>query len=194
MIDIKLLQPEVSDASEVLHLKLWEGTIFDYSLSGFAGTLSGGTGTPSSNPPGFNFIAANTQYIDIGTGPSVVKTISVWINVNNVSGIKTFITINANDSFWINNATVRVSGFAGHTIYVNGIAGTQGVDTIKASVWNHLVLTDATENDASNLDIGRKEGASSFDGLISDVRLYSTVRTAAQVRDFYEQTRWRYSV
>ena len=31
---IKYLQPEVSDASEVLHLKLWEDSVFDYSLIG----------------------------------------------------------------------------------------------------------------------------------------------------------------
>jgi len=33
-----------------------------------------------------------------------------------------------------------------------------------------------------------------FDGIISDVRIYNTARTAAQIRDFYNQTRWRYGV
>ena len=36
---LKYLPPEISDASEVLHLKLWEGTAFDYSLNNHPGTL-----------------------------------------------------------------------------------------------------------------------------------------------------------
>ena len=196
MIDIKLLQPEVSDASEVLHLKLWEGTIFDYSLSGFAGTLSGGTGTPSSNPPGFDFIAANTQYIDIGTGPASVKTVSLWIKQDDISGTEFPIDLNGTDYLGISTGVVAVTGFTAPTLYVNGAVGTSGVTTLPALTWSHIVITDTTASNASDLDIGRADigPARYYDGQISDVRLYSLVRTAANIRDFYEQTRWRYGV
>ena len=192
---LRFLPPEVSEASEVLHLKLWEGTIFDYSLSGVAGTLSGGTGTPSSVPPAFDFIVGNTQYIDIGAGPSVVKTISLWINQDDVAGNEYPIDLNGTDYLSIESGVVTVNGLAGHTLYVDGVAGTSGVTTIDAT-WHLITITDTTENNASDLDIGRADigPAVYYDGLISDVRLYSVVRTAAQIRDFYEQTRWRYGV
>ena len=60
----KYLGPEVSDASEVLHLKLWEGTAFDYSLNGNDGTL---TGTSLVyDYPGLN-LAGSNEYIDTGS-------------------------------------------------------------------------------------------------------------------------------
>ena len=192
----RLLQPEVSDASEVLQLKLWEGTIFDYSLSGFAGTLSGGTGTPVSHSPGFDFIAANTQYIDIGTGPASVKTVSLWIKQDDISADEFPIDLNGTDYLSIESGVVTVNGFTAAKLYVNGVAGTSGATTIAATTWSHIVITDTTASNASDLDIGRADigPAVYYDGLISDVRLYSLVRTAAQIRDFYEQTRWRYGV
>lgn len=191
-MDRRFLQPEVSDGSEVLHLKLWEGTVFDYSLSGYAATLSGGTGTPTSSPPGFDFVVANTQYIDIGACFNGVKTISLWIKQNDVGGNEYPIDLNGTDYLSVESGVVTVNGLAGHTLYVDG---TSGVTTIDAN-WHLITITDATANNASDLDIGRADigPAVYYDGMISDVRLYSIIRTAAQIKDFYEQTRWRYGV
>ena len=190
----KRLHPEVSDASEVLHLKLWEGTIFDYSLNGYAGTLSGGTGTPVSSPPGFVFSATNTQYIDIGTGPTSVKTVSFWLKQDDISANEFPVDLNGTDYISVVSGAVTVNGFTAATLYVNGAAGTSGVTAIAATTWSYITVTDTTASNASDFDIGRADigPAVYYDGLISDVRLYSTVRTAAQIRDFYNQTRWRY--
>ena len=193
MVKIEHLGPEVSEASEVLHLKLWEGTIFDYSLSGFAGTLSGGTGTPLSIPPAFDFIAANTQYIDIGAGPASVKTVSLWIKQDDIAANEFPIDLNGTDYISVVSGAVTVNGFTAAKLYVDGALGTSGVTAIAATTWSHIVVTDTTAANASDLDIGRVTAAY-YDGLISDVRLYSTVRTARQIRDFYNQTRWRYGV
>lgn len=193
----KRLHPEeVSDASEVLHLKLWESTILDYPSDGYTGTLSGGTGTPTPHAPGFKFNATNTQYIDIGTGPTSVKTVSLWIKQDDISANEFPIDLNGTDYLSVESGVVTVNGFTAATLYVNGAAGTSGSTAITALTWSHIVITDTTAANATDLDIGRADigPAVYYDGLISDVRLYSLVRTAAQVRDFYNQTRWRYGV
>ena len=189
----KYLQSEVSEASEVMHLKLWEGTIFDYPFGVFTGTLAGGTGTPVSSPPGFVFSATNTQYISIVTGPTNVKTVSLWIKQDDISGNEYPISLNGTDYLFVVSGAVTVNGFTSANMYVNGVLGTSGVTAIVAGVWSYIAITDTTAVNASGLYIGRKF-PTYYDGAISDVRLYSTVRTAAQIRDFYEQTRWRYGV
>ncbi len=190
----KYLAPQVSDSTEVLHMKMWDGTIHDY-IGSYTGTLSGGTGTPTVGSQGFVFSATNTQYIDIGAGPNPVKTISLWIKPDDVSGNEYPIDLNGTDYLSIESGVVTVNGLAGHTLYVDGAAGTSGVTTITAW-WHNITITDSTANNASDLDIGRADigPAVYYDGLISDVRLYSVVRTAVDVREFYEKTRWRYGV
>ncbi len=179
---------EISDASEVFHMKLWEGTISEYPFDRFTGTLSGGTGTPVSSPPGFNFVAANTQFIDIGTGPTSVKTASMWIKPNSIAGVEIFLDLNGTDFFASVTGTFTVNGFTENkAIYIDGVAAA----TTLTTAWHYVAVTTTTGKNATDLDIGRLD-ATYFDGSISDVRLYSTVRTPAQIRDFYEQTRWRY--
>jgi len=185
------LAPEISDSTEVLHMKLWEGTANDYTGS-YTGTLSGGTGTPSRASQGLAFNATNTQYIDIGTCYNGVKTISLWIKQDDVAGNEYPIDLNGTDYLSIESGVVTVNGLAGHTLYVDGSAGTSGVTTINAW-WHNITITDSTANNASDCDIGRVTAAY-YDGIISDVRLYSVVRTAIQVKDFFEKTRWRYGV
>jgi len=194
LMDKRRLHPlEVSDAAEVFHMKLWEGTIAEYPFNSYAGTLSGGTGTPTPHAPGFVFDAAKTQYIDIGAGPASVKTVSRWIKQDDISGNEYPLDLNGTSYLSIESGVVTVNGFTAATLYVNGAVGETGVSTIKALVWNHIAITDTTAVNATDLDIGRVTAAY-YDGSISDVRLYSTVRTAANIRDFYNQTRWRYGV
>ena len=49
----------------------------------------------------------------------------------------------------------------------------------------------SVENLSQPVWIGRYT-ANYSNGLIDDVRIYTTERSAAQIKDFYEQTRWRY--
>ncbi len=193
-MQIKYLAPEVSDSTEVLHMKMWEGTINDY-VGSFTGTLSGGTGTPTVASQAFAFNATNTQYIDIGAGPASVKTVSLWIKQDDVAANEYPIDLNGTDYLSVETGVVTVNGFTSPTLYVDGLVATSGVTTINA--WWHLItITDTTAANATDLDIGRADigPAVYYDGLISDVRLYSAVRTAIQVRDFYNQTKWRYGV
>lgn len=121
------------------------------------------------------------DYVDIGTGPSVVKTISLWVNQDDVAGSEYPIDLNGTDYLSVVSGVVTVSGLTGHTLYVDGVAGTSGATTIDAT-WHHIVITDSSNNNASDLDIGRVESAGYFAGRISDVRLYSVVLTADEVK------------
>ena len=190
-MELKHLPPEVSDSTEVLHMKLWEGTAHDYT-GNYTGTLSGGTGTPTVVSQGLAFDSTKTQYIDVGACYNSVKTISLWLKQDDVAGNEYPIDLNGPDFLSVESGVVTVNGLVGHILYVDGVAGTSGVTTINA--WWHLItITDSTANDALDLDIGRRF-PTYYGGIISDVRLYSVVRTAIQVRDFYNQTKWRYGV
>jgi len=147
----RLHPPEVSDASEVLHLKLWEGTIFDYPFGGYTGTLSGSTGTPVSSPPGFDFIAANTQYIDIGTGPTSVKTVTLWVKPNAINVTDYPIDLNLNFLSIVNGVLTK-GGFSGGTnvLYVDG-----AVATAITANWHLIGITSTTARNASGLSIAR---------------------------------------
>ncbi len=162
--------------------------LHDESGSGFDGTATNG---PVLKYPGFDFVAGSSQYIDIGTGPTVTKTISLWINQDDVAGDEFPIDLNGTDYLSIESGVVTVNGLAGHSLYVNGVAGTSGVTTITAGVWHHIAITDATANDSSDLDIGRVTAAY-FDGLIADVLLYNRVLLRDEIASLYFMQRRKY--
>ncbi|KKN78888.1 hypothetical protein LCGC14_0346600, partial [marine sediment metagenome] len=76
---------------------------------------------------------------------------------------------------------------SGIKIYLNGLR----VDDADSE--SNPGLFVAVENLTAPVYIGRYD-TKYANGQIDDVRIYTTARTAAQVKDFYEQTRWRYGV
>lgn len=189
----KYMHPEPSTVGLVAHYKLWAGytsstTVFDYSLSGLIGTKSGTNIKPSY--PGFKFNGTD-DFIDIGTGPASTKTISIWFKQDDIAGNEFPLDLNGTDYISVVSGAVTVNGLAGHTLYVNAVAGTSGVTAIAALTWAHIVVTDSTANNASDLDIGRVTAAY-FAGNISEVRLYSEVLTLPEIKSIYELTKWRY--
>ena len=218
-MQIKYLAPEVSDSTEVLHMKMWEGTVFDYSLNGNSGTSV--NTTIENRSLGFN---GTTSYIDIPTDAvfnTTTLTISVWVNVDSgIAGSAQIVAkaTTADQDWWffIENTDLKI------TIAGGGGNSLVSTNAIAADVWTHLVVVfqgtngtiytngvlngtaadltaiDSTDNinptvgcrwDAKHVSVIRM-----FPGFISDVRLYSTARTARQSRDFYNQTKWRYGV
>ena len=192
---INKIRPRPSSKGLVFSMSMYNfmGSVllFDESLSGFVGTATGGTGTPVPKYPGFDFIAANTQYIDIRSGPTVTKTISLWIKQDDVAGNEYPISLNGIQHVSVLSGVVTVT-IAGHSLYVDSVAGTSGVTTISAGVWTHIVVTDSTSNNAANFDIGRDD-PNYYDGLISEVRLYNRVLTAIEVKNLYELQRFKYA-
>lgn len=166
--------------------------LFDESENGFAGTA---VNSPVPKHPGFDFTAASLMYIDIGTGPTIIKTISLWVKQDDVAGNEYPIDLNGTDYLSIESGVVTVNGLAGHTLYVNGLVGTSGATTITAGKWYHIAITDSTENDASDLDIGRADigPAVYFDGLIADVRLYSRLLASEEILSIYYLQRHKFA-
>jgi hypothetical protein len=180
------------------------GLVCDFPLDGgftsgvtFWDTTNSYTGTATNSPtpqyPGFDFVAASSMYIDVGACYNGVKTISLWINQDDVAGNEYPIDLNGTDYLSIESGVVTVNGLAGHTLYVDGAAGTSGVTTVTAN-WHHIAITDTSTNNASDFDIGRADigPAVYYDGLIGDVRLYSRVLTATEIRSIYYLQRHRY--
>ena len=231
MLKQRILQPEVSDASEILHLKLWEGTVFDYSLNGNNGTVTGTT--TSYTYPGLDLAGAD-EYIVVSDAvaftPALIPfTISVWVNMDSAASFKIASkgVYNTNGEWdFYTDATQKIfiqfydesvdncrigrkyntalTSYVGSWIYL-AATYSGGTTSVSCKIYlNGVQIDDTTEeqNQATfvaveNLNgdvyIGRSGGVYA-NGTFDDVRIYTTERTAVQIKDFYEQTRWRYSV
>lgn len=179
------------------------GLVFDMSLAyGFntaailhdeTGGGSDGTATNSPVPkfPGFEFTASSSMYIDIGSGPSSVKTVTLWVNPVAVNVTDSPIDLNGTDFLTIVNGSLTKNGFAGGTtvLFTDGV---KDAVTVTAGAWYFVAITDTNAKNASDFDIAR-ETANYYDGLIGDVRLYSTVLSTLEINNLYELQRWRYS-
>lgn len=143
--------------------------------------------------PGFDFQAAQSHYIDIGAGPSSVKTVSLWVKEDDIAGNEYPIDLNGTDFISLASGVVTVNGFAGGTaiLYVDSVVKASGAYTLTALRWHHLVVTDTLAKNASDLDIGR-ETANYYDGVISEVRLYSGVLTPVEVANIFNIQKQRY--
>ncbi len=219
---------EVADASEVLHLKLWEGTAFDYSLNNHPGTLKE---TAAYKYPGVD-LDGDSDYIEVADHVDFTPiltpfSISTWVNMRSFvyfipaskwqdgsneewllyTGTQKKIIFhmydNSEDAYigrtygtsldsyknkWTHFAATYDGGTlsSGINIYLNG----NKVDDADSESVNSFI---EVENLSAPVWIGRYS-ANYSNGLIDDVRIYTTERSAAQIKDFYEQTRWRYGV
>ena len=154
-------------------------------------------GTPTASPvpkyPGFALVSGSSQYIDIGTGPTVVKTTAMWVKMDDITAhTDTVIDLNGTDYLTIVNGVLTANGFAAGTqvLYVDGVAAATAITLAK---WHHIGITDSTGRDATDLDIGRKDAAYT-DGTVAGVRLYSTLLTPSQMKTLYDLERWRYQI
>ena len=123
------------------------------------------------------------DYIDVGTGPSNAKTIAFWINATEATS-ESIMDVDGTDEITTNASDqITATSFPGTIVYyVDGVSGDR---VISNNVWNHVVITDTTGVNASNLDIGRIAGAY-FGGKIDDVRMYSKVLTSSEVSRLYD--------
>ncbi len=192
MIKPELLVPQVNTVGLVTHYKLWAGLtttgeVFDYSLGGATGTVTGTGIAPTY--PGFSFNGTD-DFIDVGNQGGAIKTLLLWIHATSIAGFDYPIDLNGTDYIIINTGDVGANGFAASTFYVDGVAAS----TITAGNWHLIGLTIATAKTASDLDIGRTGGVGLFTGKIGDVMLFDRVLSVADIKSIYSVTRWRYGV
>lgn len=124
----------------------------------------------------------SADYVDIGTGPATVRSVSFWTHP--VTTTEYFINLTSTtDYIWSSAGTLTATGLSSPTIYVNGVPST----TLTAGVWQHVAVVTATAENASNFDIGRTQNTNYLEGTIDDVKLFSSTLTQAQVA--YEYNR-----
>ena len=188
----RFVEQQIPTKDLVAHYKLWHGltsatTVSDYSLSDKTGTP---TGTDIvSVYPGLSFNGTD-DFVDVGNHAGAIKTVLFWVNATSIGGFDYPLDLNGTDYIVINSGDVGANGFAGSTIYVDGVQAT----TITAGSWHLIGLTIATAKTASDLDIGRVGGVGLFTGTIGDVMLFSAVLNDAEMKSIFEITRRRYSV
>ncbi|KKU74066.1 MAG: hypothetical protein UX99_C0023G0003 [Candidatus Amesbacteria bacterium GW2011_GWB1_47_26] len=153
-------------------------TTYDTSGNGRNGTLTNienADWTPGKIGSTLQLDGSN-KYIDIGTGPTSVKSIEFWVKP--VTTTEYFVNLTSTtDYIWASSGTVTATGLTSPTIYVNGVVSS----TISAGSWQHVVVTTGTAENASNLDIGRTQDANYLEGTIDNVRLYDYALSQAQV-------------
>ncbi|MBU3964325.1 DUF2341 domain-containing protein [Patescibacteria group bacterium] len=127
---------------------------------------------------GANDFDGTDDWIDIGASYNGVKTVELWIKADNTT--KDIIDLNGSAYVSVSSGNATTTGFTSPTIYVNGIATTT-IDTN----WRYVVVTTDTGLNASDLDIGRREGATYFDGIMDEVRISSSARSAEWIEAQY---------
>ncbi len=157
---------------------------FDTSGNGKTGTLTNNPSwTTGKTGSGLN-MNGSSSYVDIGTGPTSVKTITFWVNPATTTEYFTNLTSNT-DYIWANAGTITAAGITSPTIYVNGVQ----TSTLTAGIWQHVAVVTNTAENASNLDIGRTQDTNYLEGKIDHVRLYDYALTQAQVAWDYNRGR-----
>ena len=129
----------------------------------------------------------SNDYVDIGTGPTSVNAVSFWVNPTTTTEYMVNLT-STTDYIWVNGGTITATGLSSPTIYVNG----QVSSTLTAGSWQHVMVTTATAENASNLDIGRTGDANYMQGKLDDVHLYNYVPTLKQILDTYNGSALRF--
>ena len=115
------------------------------------------------------------DFVDIGTGPTVVNTVTFWVNPDTTT--ESIIDLNGSAYISVSSGTLSATGFTSPTIYVNGKVST----TLAASSWQHVAVTTATSLNATDLDLGRLELTDDFAGYIDDVKFYTSALTTDQI-------------
>lgn len=159
------------------------GTALDSSGNSYTGTLTNmaRTTSPTRGTVGqaLSFDGSD-DYVDRGTGPTSVNSVAFWVYPETTT--EYFINLTStSDYIWANAGTVTATGFTSPTIYVDGAVSS----TLVANRWQHVVVTSSTSENASNLDIGRTADVNYLQGKMDDVRMYSRVITAAEIKRLY---------
>jgi hypothetical protein len=181
--------PQFSTKGLVAHYKLQAGLtstseIFDYSLNGNTGTLSGTDIAPAY--PGFSFNGTDDK-ITTASGSATIRTVLAWIKPTSIAGTDNIVTLNGAESLRVVAGTLTEVAFPGsQVLYVDGIAGV-GITTD----WHLAGITVSENVDGSTLQIGNKSTLW-FGGKIGEVMFYDRVLMPTEFKSIYELTKWRY--
>lgn len=143
---------------------------FDTSTNGRTGTITSGTWKSAGSCKVGACLEFNgsSSVVDVGTGPTSVKSVSFWVYPETTT--EYFINLTSTtDYIWVSGGTVTATGLTSPRIYVNGVLTT----ALAADNWQHVVVTTAVAENASNLDIGRTEDTNYLEGRIDSMQIGS---------------------
>ncbi len=124
-----------------------------------------------------------TTTVSLGT----VKSVSFWVNFATTTHSEEIIHIGATTRIETDSGgTVACTNCGTATIYVDGSSASATI--VRAGEWHHVVATVAGGVSASNFELGRFVGGGSqyLGGSLDDVRVYSSVLSATEIRHLYE--------
>ena len=221
-----LLEQPLNTKDLVAYYKLWHGLtttgeVFDYSLNGNTGTVTGAV--PAY--PGFSFDAAGDE-IDCGSGSSIDDifvgggTASIWLLSDGLGQNNSGRAIGKDKWYLAMFSDTTTLSFS------QDFTGTPGLWTIQivAGIWQHIVIVydddlaatnptiyvngisvtvtrvggvpgndNGTSDTTAKLLIGDTDNSiASWDGKIGDVMLFNATKSAAEAKSIFEITRGEY--
>lgn len=167
-------------------------TIQDLSLNQNHGDA---VNSPVFTNPGMQFVDASTQKVGPIVGPTTVKTISLWVNLDGLGANEGILRLNGTDRLRIASSVISLQGFSGGTtiLYLDSVVGTSGVTAVTAE-WHHIAITTTLGKNASDLEIGHETTSVFTTGKIGDVRMYAEVLTPSQIQSIFNIQRYKYGV
>lgn len=122
------------------------------------------------------------SYLDIGNIDNDVNTIELWLKPLSIAVTEEILDLNGTAYIKATDGAITAEGFNSPTIYVNGI-----ISSSITTGWNQIVATTSTSIDASDIDIGRLEGSTYFNGFIFISRVYNRVLFSYEIlNNYYE--------
>jgi len=220
----KYRKPQISTVGLVAHYKLWAGLttadiVFDYSLNGNEGTVSGAV--PAY--PGFAF---STDTIACGSASVIDNlfagggTVSTWLLSIGKGGGDAGTVITKEK--WL----LQLGGAVTSMIFSQAFDDDDGIWTfaVTGNIWENVIVVydndvgandptvyvdgvavsatpatqdpgsdDATSDAADSLLFGDVDATGSdWNGKIGETMLFDRVLSAADAKSIYELTKWRY--
>lgn len=128
---------------------------------------------------GINFNGTNA-FIDIGDINNEVKTVALWCKPSSIGMTEEILDLNGTAYIKATTGTITAEGFNTPTIYVNGLSSS----TITTN-WNYVVATSDTPINASDVDIGRLEASTWFNGIISSTTFWNYPLFTDEIKRYY---------
>lgn len=156
------------------------GNLSDTSGNNLTLTNNGTTTFTGGKFGGASSHNGTTQYFSTATTISNVRSVSFWVYPASTSDDYIHLT----SGVYINSSsgTVSATGFTSPNIYVNGVLNS----TLRASTWNHVLVSSNTAISATAFEIGRANSAYlNNTGRMDEVRLYSTNIDSKEATEIY---------
>lgn len=159
-------------------------TAADRSGNGYTGTLTNTpkwvTGKIGSGVYFNEGGTINAERINIGTGPSTVRSVSFWAKTV-IGNFGPFLRLSGTANISIaevgGDFEISANSFTSPTIYVNGAATNLFPSH---NTWHHVVVTTSTAINASAVDLAYN-GFSFIEAHLDEVKLYDYVLSPAQI-------------